>query len=79
MVKKIITRFAVAKKPARSEGTTYRSPRIYLPTKLTDDSSFPFREGDLLSIKVNGRKLIVQKAQKSQAVNMSSQEPRQKP
>ncbi len=79
MVKKIITRFAVAKKPARSEGTTYRSPRIYLPTKLTDDSSFPFREGDLLSIKVNGRKLIVQKAQKSQAASMLSQEPRQKP
>ncbi len=78
MVKKIITRFAVAKKPARSEGTSYRSPRIYLPTKLTDDSSFPFREGDLLSIKVNGRKLIVQKA-KSPTAEAPAQGARQKP
>src|SRR3989442_1169174 len=53
LVKKILTRFAVAKKPARSEGTQYRSPRIYLPTKLTDDSSFPFKEGDLLTIRVD--------------------------
>ena len=79
MVKKIITRFAVAKKLARSEGIVYRSPRIYLPTKLTDDSSFPFKEGELLSIRVNGRKLIVQKAQKVQAAGAVPQEARQKP
>ena len=79
MVKKIITRFAVAKKLARSEGTTYRSPRIYLPTKLTDDSSFPFKEGDILSIKVDGRKLIVQRAQKAQAGETTILDPKQKP
>ena len=79
MVKKIITRFAVAKKPAHSGGTIYRSPRIYLPTKLTDDSSFPFKEGDLLSIKVDGRKLIVQKTQKAQPAEIATQENRQKP
>ena len=79
MVKKIITRFAVAKKLARSEGIVYRSPRIYLPTKLTDDSSFPFKEGDLLTIKVDGRKLVVLRAQKAQAVEAASQEARQKP
>ena len=79
MVKKILTRFAVAKKPARSEGTHYRSPRIYLPTKLTDDSSFPFKEGDLLNIRVDGRKLIVQKAQKSLLQISESRETRQKP
>ncbi len=79
MVKKIITRFAVAKKQARAEGTVYRSPRIYLPTKLTDDSSFPFKDGDLLSIRVDRRKLIVQKAQKVQAAETPSQELRQKP
>ena len=69
----------MAKKPARSEGTIYRSPRIYLPTKLTDDSSFPFKEGDLLSIRVDGRKLIVQKTQKAQPAEMNMQEVRQKP
>jgi len=79
LVKKIITRFAVAKKLARSEGTIYRSPRIYLPTKLTDDSSFPFKEGDILSIKVDGRKLIVQRAPKAQAGETTILDPKQKP
>src|SRR2546427_10003020 len=65
LVKKLLTRFAVAKKPARSEGTQYRSPRIYLTTKLTDDSSFPLKEGDLLTIRVATRKLIAQRAQKT--------------
>ncbi|OLD01166.1 hypothetical protein E6H36_04585 [Candidatus Bathyarchaeota archaeon] len=78
MVRKILTRLAVAKKASSSEGTVYRSPRIYLPTKLTDDSSFPFREGDLLSIKVDGRKLVVQRAQKSQTQLASSPDIRQK-
>jgi hypothetical protein len=79
LVKKILTRFAVAKKPARSEGTQYRSPRIYLPTKLIDDSSFPFKEGDLLTIRVHGRRLIVQKAQKSILQISASGDARQKP
>jgi len=79
LVKKILTRFAVAKKPARSEGTQYRSPRIYLPTKLTDDSSFPFREGDILSIRVDGRRLIVQRAQKSIQRSFEGGDTRQKP
>ena len=79
MVKKILTRFAVAKKPARSEGTQYRSPRIYLPTKLTDDSSFPFKEGDLLTIRVDDLKLIVQRAQKSILQISGSVDARQKP
>jgi hypothetical protein len=78
LVKKILTRFAVAKKPARSEGIQYRSPRIYLPTKLTDDSSFPFKEGDLLSIRVDGRKLIVQRAQRSTLQASESGDTRQK-
>jgi len=79
LVKKILTRFAVAKKPARSEGTQYRSPRIYLPTKLTDDSSFPFKEGDLLTIRVDGRKLIVQRAQKSIRESFEGGDTKQKP
>jgi len=61
LVKKILTKFAVAKKAARLEGMTYRSPRIYLPTKLTDDSSFPFKEGDIIAVKIDGRKLVVQR------------------
>jgi hypothetical protein len=64
MVKKILTRFAVAKKTADNGDTVYRSPRIYLPTKLTDDSVFPFKEGDLLLVKVDGRRLVIQRVRK---------------
>jgi len=64
-VKKIQTKFAVAKKVGLAEDRVYRSPRIYLPTKLTDDSSFPFKEGDLVSVKVDGRRLVVQKVRRT--------------
>jgi hypothetical protein len=64
MVKKVLTRFAVAKKNANNGDAIYRSPRIYLPTKLTDDSVFPFKEGDLLLVRVDGRRLVVQRVRK---------------
>ena len=64
LVKKILTRFAVAKKSGASGESVYRSPRIYLPTKLTDDSSFPFKEGDIISVRVDGRRLLVQRVRK---------------
>lgn len=67
MVKKVLTKFAVAKKTGQTGEAVYRSPRIYLPTKLTDDSVFPFKEGDLLMVKVDGRKLVVQRVRKTLA------------
>ena len=78
MVKKILTRFAVAKKSAKGGETVYRSPRIYLPTKLTDDSLFPFKEGDLLLVRVDGRRLVVQRMRKSQAVGNGASTQREK-
>jgi hypothetical protein len=65
LVKRILTRLAVAKKPSGNGDTVYRSPRIYLPTKLTDDSSFPFKEGDILSVKVDGRKVMIQRLRRA--------------
>lgn len=65
MVRKVVTRLAIAKKAASNGEMIYRSPRIYLPTKLTDDSVFPFREGDLLLVRVDGRRLIVQKVRRT--------------
>ena len=79
MVKKILTRFAVAKKQSQSKDSVYRSPRIYLPTKLTDDSVFPFKEGDILSVRVDGRKLVIQRMQKAPTTQITSSESRQKP
>jgi len=61
MVDQIVTKFTVTRKPARKQGASYRSPRIYLSTKLTDDSVFPFREGDLLLVKIVGRRLVIQR------------------
>ena len=78
MVKKILTRFAVAKKNANGGDAVYRSPRIYLPTKLTDDSVFPFKEGDLLLVKVDGRRLVVQRVRNPPKLG-TVDEPRQKP
>ncbi len=79
LVKKVLTRLAVAKKAARSGDSVYRSPRIYLPTKLTDDSSFPFKEGDILSVRVDARKLVIQRVQKAATIETVAREPRQKP
>jgi len=78
LVKKILTRFAVAKKTAKTGETVYRSPRIYLPTKLTDDSVFPFKEGDLLMVKVDGRRVVVQKVRKALGLTASPDQQRQK-
>lgn len=57
-----MTKLSVAKK--KGKGTVYRSPRIYLATKLTDDSSFPFKEGDPLLVKIQGKKLVIEKLEK---------------
>lgn len=44
-------------------GRVYESPRIYLPTKLTTDSSFPFLKGsEKLYIRVSGKRLLVERA-----------------
>jgi hypothetical protein len=32
---------------------------------LTDDSSFPFKEGDILSVKVDGRKVMIQRVRRA--------------
>ena len=61
MVSQIVTKFVVTRKPARKQGALYRSPRIYLSTKLTDDSVFPFREGDFLLVRIVGRRLVIQR------------------
>jgi hypothetical protein len=78
MVKKVLTRFAVAKKTAESGDAVYRSPRIYLPTKLTDDSIFPFKEGDLLLVKIDGRRLVIQRVRKPAGSPEGGVDPKQK-
>jgi len=62
LVKEILTKISVAAKAGRKKGTIYRSPRIYLPTKLTDDSMFPFSGGERVKIEVVNDRLVVSRA-----------------
>jgi hypothetical protein len=78
LVKRVLTRFAVAKKTSDNGEAVYRSPRIYLPTKLTEDSVFPFKEGDLLLVRVDGRKLVIQRVRKSLGPAEAVPQPRDK-
>lgn len=46
-------------------GKTYESPRIYLPTKLTCDSAFPFTKATVrVRIRIDGQRLLVERASK---------------
>lgn len=60
-MREAVTSYVITKK-RMPDGRTYESPRIYLPTKLTTDSNFPFAKGTMLHIKLDGRKLIVEPA-----------------
>jgi len=59
-MKQAIASYVITTK--QMEGRVYESPRIYLPTKLTTDSAFPFGRADMLYVKVIGRKLLVERA-----------------
>jgi len=53
----------VVTKKRMPDGRVYESPRIYLPTKLTTDSTFPFSKGSLrLYVRVSGKRLLVERA-----------------
>jgi len=61
-MKEAVASFVVTKKRMQN-GRTYESPRIYLPTKLTTDSNFPFTTGSLkLYVRVAGKRLVVERA-----------------
>jgi hypothetical protein len=61
-MKEGVASFVVTKK-RMPDGRVYESPRIYLPTKLTTDSSFPFAKASLrLYVRVSGDRLLVEQA-----------------
>ncbi|MGQ9542688.1 MAG: hypothetical protein ACUVTM_01170 [Candidatus Bathyarchaeia archaeon] len=64
MVNRILTKLTVVRKKDKRGRPVYRSPRIYLPTKLVDDSTFPFKEGQPILTRIVGEKLILEKYQK---------------
>jgi len=63
-MKEALANYVVTKKRTKA-GKVYDSPRIYLPTKLTSDSNFPFKEDIVrIHVKVKRKQLIVRKASK---------------
>jgi len=61
-MKEGVASFVVTKK-RMPDGRIYESPRIYLPTKLTTDSNFPFAKGTMrLYVRVSGRRLLLERA-----------------
>jgi hypothetical protein len=61
-MKEGVASFVVTKK-RMPDGRIYESPRIYLPTKLTTDSNFPFsKEAVRLYVRVSGKRLLVERA-----------------
>jgi hypothetical protein len=61
-MKEAVASFVITKKRMEN-GRVYESPRIYLPTKLTTDSNFPFLKGSLkLYVRVTGKRLVVERA-----------------
>jgi len=63
LVDKIVCKYAVTKRRGAT-GAVYRSPRIYLPTKLTEDSSFPFKDGEQVYVRIVDRRLIIERLPK---------------
>ncbi|MEM3736634.1 MAG: hypothetical protein QXJ75_00885 [Candidatus Bathyarchaeia archaeon] len=61
-MKEALASYKVTEKQTKT-GRAYISPRIYLPTKLVSDSSFPFKDPSLrVHVKIKGKQLIIQKA-----------------
>jgi hypothetical protein len=61
-MKEAVASFVVTKKRMQN-GRVYESPRIYLPTKLTTDSNFPFLgASNKLYVRVAGKRLVVERA-----------------
>ena len=46
---------------ATVKGKKYRRLYLYLPTILTNDSAFPFKEGDKVKVRIEGKRLVVEK------------------
>ena len=63
-MKEALANYVVTKKRTKA-GKVYDSPRIYLPTKLTSDSNFPFKTDVVrIQVKVKQRQLVIKKASK---------------
>lgn len=42
-------------------GKKYRKIFVYIPKEVSSDTSFPFRVGEDVTVKIEGNKLIIEK------------------
>ena len=59
MVKTTLSKMYVVKRKAIN-GRSYAAYFLYLPSKLTNDSAFPFRPSERVRLSVEGKKMIVE-------------------
>ncbi len=44
-------------------GKNYRKIFVYIPKEVSSDTSFPFKPGDDVIVKIEGKKLVIEKKQ----------------
>lgn len=49
-------------RPTKTRTKAYDKFFIYLPTDVATDSGFPFKPGDIVKVKVDGTRLVIEKA-----------------
>jgi hypothetical protein len=49
---------------SRTGGRVYDKFFIYIPTEVARDGTFPFKEGDVVSLRIENKKVIITKATK---------------
>jgi len=47
-------------------GVKYRKVFIYIPTKVFEDSAFPFKIGEDVLVQINGDRLVISKLDKGE-------------
>jgi hypothetical protein len=51
-------------RPTRTGGRTYDKFFVYIPTEVARDGTFPFKEGEEVIIRIDGRRLVIEKLKK---------------
>ena len=51
------------KRPVESRGKEYQSAYVTIPSEMVKDTSFPFKIGDQLVIRIEGKRLVLEEFQ----------------
>jgi hypothetical protein len=58
MVKSTLSKMYVVKRKALN-GRSYAAYFLYLPSKLTNDSAFPFKPSERLRMTIEGKRMVI--------------------